>query len=342
MKTGVANVPADLAATLQRLQTAREAIVREIKKLIVGQDEAIGQVLGGLFAGGHCMLLGPPGTAKTILIATLARVLDLDFKRIQFAPDLMPSDITGSEILEEDQTTGRRFVKFVKGPVFTNLLMADEINRTPPKTQAALLEVMQEKQVTVSGQTNALPAPFYVLATQNSMEQEGTYNLPEAQQDRFMLSIMMTYLPDDEEVAVVRQSTGATKVQLNRVLGAAELLEFVQAVRCVVLPPALGKYIVELVSTSRPTADGAPDFVKEYISWGAGTRASQNIALAAKSLAAQTGRATVALGDIRKMLLPVLRHRVGLSFRAEVDRVSVESIVDRIVKLVPVPAGLAN
>ena len=342
VKTAPAEASAELVNRLGRLKTARQAIVAEIKKRIVGQDEPIEQVLAALFAGGHCMLLGPPATAKTILIATLARGLDLDFKRIQFAPDLMPSDISGSEILEEDQTTGKRFVKFVRGPVFTNLLMADEINRTPPKTQAALLEVMQEKQVTMGGQTNPLPQPFYVLATQNSMEQEGTYALPEAQQDRFMLSIMMGYLPDDQEVAVVRQSTGAGQAELKRVIGAAELIEFVEAVRCVTLPPALGRYIVDLVAASRPTLPGAPDFVREYISWGAGTRASQNIALIAKSLAGQDGRDTVALRDIRKSLLPVLRHRIGLSFRAEVDRVNVESLIERLVKLVPIPAGFQH
>ncbi len=337
MTTRAPQSSGDLQATLERLKAARQAIVREIKKVIVGQDEPIEQVLAGLFAGGHCMLLGPPGTAKTILIATLARVLDMDFKRIQFAPDLMPSDITGSEILEEDQTTGRRFTKFVKGPVFTNLLMADEINRTPPKTQAALLEVMQEKQVSIGGKTNPLPQPFYVLATQNTMEQEGTYALPEAQQDRFMLSIIMTSLPDDQEAAVVRQSTGAGKVELDRVLAPVELLEFVAAVRRVSLPPELGRYIVDLVAATRPTVDGAPDFVKEYVAWGAGTRASQNIALTAKSLAAQNGRAAVAMGDICKSLLPVLRHRIGLSFRAEVDRVKVESLIPRIVETVPAP-----
>ena len=337
MRTAAPASSADLRDTLERLKAARQAIVREIKKVIVGQDGPIEQVLAGLFAGRHCMILGPPGTAKTVLIATLARVLHLDFKRIQFAPDLMPSDITGAEILEEDRTTGRRFRKFVKGPVFTNMLMADEINRTPPKTQAALLEVMQEKQVTVSGQTNPLPQPFYVLATQNTMEQEGTYPLPEAQQDRFMLSIMMTYLPEDQEAAVVRQSTGARKVELDRVLGPAELLEFIGAVRRVVLTPELGRYIVDLVAATRPTVDGAPDFVKEYVSWGAGTRASQNIALTAKSLAAQDGRTTVALGDIGKALVPVLRHRIGLSFRAEVDRVKVESLIPRIVETVSTP-----
>jgi len=327
---------------LQRLKTARLGIVQELRKLIVGQDEAIDQLLTALFAGGHCMIQGPPGTAKTILVATLARVLNLEFKRIQFAPDLMPSDISGSEILEEDQTTGHRVVKFVKGPVFTNILMADEINRTPPKTQAALLEVMQEKQVTLGGQTTALPQPFYVLATQNSMEQEGTYTLPEAQQDRFMLSIVMSYLTEAQEAAVVAQSTSARKIELQRLLGAAELLAFTQAVRLVTLPEKLGKYVVDLVATSRPSVEGAPDFIKEYVSWGAGLRASQNIVLAAKSLAAQDGRMTVGANDIRKALVPVLRHRIGLSFRAEVDHVDVESIIAKLIAAVPVPSEMRN
>jgi MoxR-like ATPase len=249
----------------------------------------------------------------------------------------MPSDISGTEILEEDKTTGRRFSKFVKGPVFSNIVMADEINRTPPKTQAALLEVMQERQVTLGGRTYPLPQPFYVLATQISLEQEGTYPLPEAQQDRFMLSVSMNYLPEKSEAEVVRQSTGAGKVELQKVIGADDLIAFTKAVRQVKLPSALSTYIVDLVASSRPTADGCPDFIKEYVAWGAGLRASQNIALAAKSAAAQDGRSTVQPQDIRKAILPVMRHRIGLSFRAEVDRVSVEDIVRRLVEAHPEP-----
>ncbi len=327
-------------AMLARIKAARQAILKELRKLIVGQDDAIDQVLIAMFAGGHSMIQGPSGTAKTILVAALAKVMDLEFKRIQFTPDLMPSDISGTEILEEDRTTGHRFAKFVKGPVFSNIVMADEINRTPPKTQAALLEVMQEKQVTIGGKTYPLPKPHYVLATQISQEQEGTYPLPEAQQDRFMLSIAMGYLTDNEEVIVVRQSTGAGKVTLQKVMSGEDLIAFTTAVRDVVLPMTLGKYIVDLVTASRPTIDGAPKFIKDYVAWGAGTRASQNIALAAKSAAAQDGRAVAGAADVRKAIAPVLRHRIGLSFRAEVDRVSVEEIVRKLVETVPEPKAV--
>ncbi|MDP6354333.1 MAG: AAA family ATPase [Planctomycetota bacterium] len=327
----------DLQPVLDRIRAARESIVTELGKMIVGQHEAIDQLLVGMFSGGHCMIQGPPGTAKTILAASIAQVMDLDYKRIQFTPDLMPSDISGTEILEEDETTGHRFVKFVKGPVFTNVILADEINRTPPKTQAALLEVMQEKQVTLGGETHPLPRPFYVIATQISMEQEGTYPLPEAQQDRFMLSILMDYLPDDDEVNVVRYSTGVESVELGKVIDGHQLEEFATAVRRVTLPPDLGEYIVDLVGTSRPTIEGAPDFIKEYVAWGAGLRASQNISLAAKSSSAQDGRDTVRAADIRKSITPVLRHRIGLSFRAEVDKMSVEDVINRLVEHVPEP-----
>ncbi len=330
---------AELPDVLARIKTSCERIVTELRKVIVGEQEPIEQVLAAMLAGGHCMIQGPPGTAKTILIASLARVMDLEFKRIQFTPDLMPSDISGTEILEEDTSSGHRFIKFVRGPVFTNILMADEINRTPPKTQAALLEVMQEKQVTIGGQTNPLPAPHYVLATQITLEQEGTYPLPEAQQDRFMLSILMDYLPEDEEVEVIRASTGVGEAELERVIDGKDLLEFSQAVRLIKLPRALGQYIVDLVAASRPTVKGHPDFVSDYVAWGAGLRASQNMALSAKAAAAMHGRDTVTAEDIRRMIVPVLRHRIGLSFRAEVDRVTVEDIISRLVEAVPRPAA---
>jgi MoxR-like ATPase len=320
------------AAALTRLKDLRQAIVAELRQRIVGQEVAIEQLLTAIFAGGHCLIQGPPGTAKTALVASLAEVVNLSFRRIQFTPDLMPSDISGTEILEEDQTTGHRFTKFVPGPVFSNIVMADEINRTPPKTQAALLEVMQEKQVTLGGRTNPLPQPFYVLATQISMEQEGTYPLPEAQQDRFMLSITMDHLPEAEEMAVVRRTTGPGRIKLRCVINGEELLDLTRAVREVTLPPSLGRYVVDLVAASRPTQPDCPDFVKAYVAWGAGLRASQNIVLAAKSLAAQDGRDTARLEDVRKAILPVMRHRVGLSFRAAVDRVSVEDVIGRLIR----------
>jgi len=337
--TAQPNVTDKHQSQLVRIKNARQAILTELGKLVVGQEEPLEQILIGMFAGGHLMLQGPPGTAKTLAIVSIAKVMNLDFKRIQFTPDLMPSDISGTEILEQDQTTGHRVTKFVQGPVFCNLIMADEINRTPPKTQAALLEVMQERQVTIGGVTHALPKPFYVMATQISMEQEGTYPLPEAQQDRFMLSIMLNYLPDDQEVEVVRQSTSARKIALERVMEGEELIEFVGAVRQVTLPPQIGQFIVDLTSATRPTVAGCPDFVKEYVSWGAGLRASQNLALAAKSAAALDGRSVVVIEDVRKVIVPVLRHRIGLSFRAEVDRVTIEQLIQKIIGITPEPKG---
>ena len=325
------------ASDIQQIRDVREAIIRELRKAIIGQDEPIEQVLAAMLAGGHCMVEGPPGTAKTLLISSLAKVMDLEFKRIQFTPDLMPSDISGTEMLEEDHTTGRRFIKFVKGPVFSNIVMADEINRTPPKTQAALLEVMQEKQVTIGGKTYPLPQPSYVLASQISMEQEGTYPLPEAQQDRFMLSIRMSYLPEDDELNAVRRSTGADQAELEKVIGADDLVRFTRIVREVTLPEHLGRYVVDLVAASRPTAEDCPEFIKEYVAWGAGLRASQNIVLASKAMAAMDGRATVALEEVRRTIVPVLRHRIGLSFRAEVDHVTVEDIIQKLIDAVPEP-----
>ncbi len=322
---------------LARIKGARDAIVKELGKVIVGQAEPIEQVLTAMFAGGHCLIQGPPGTAKTLLMSSIAQVMDLEYKRIQFTPDLMPSDISGTVILDEDPELGHRVMRFAPGPVFCNLVMADEINRTPPKTQAALLEVMQEMQVTISGETHPLPQPFYVLATQITTEQEGTYPLPEAQQDRFMLSIVMDYLDEPAEVNVVRESTGAGKVELKKIIGGEDLLAYREVVRSVELPARLGEYIVDLVAASRPPVEGSPDFIKEYVVWGAGLRASQNISLAAKSTAAQDGRVTATAEDVRKGIVPVLRHRIGLSFRAEVDRVTVDDIIERLVEAVPEP-----
>jgi len=324
--------------SVSTLHETRDDIVEELGTVLVGQQESIDQVLTAFFAGGHCMIMGMPGVAKTLLIASLAQIMDLAFKRIQFTPDLMPSDITGSEILEEDKTTGHRELKFVKGPVFANIVMADEINRTPPKTQAALLEAMQEKQVTLGGRTHLIDPPFFVLATQIPIEQEGTYPLPEAQQDRFMFSVVMTYLSEDQEVEVVRSSTGSTKAELKSLLGGEELLAYQTIIRDVEVPAQLSGYIVDLVAATRPGTPVAPDFVNDYVSWGAGLRASQYIVLGAKSKAALSGRSTANVDDVRAVVVPSMRHRIGLNFRADVDKVGVEDIVDRLAEKVPAPA----
>jgi len=330
---------ADLDVSPEKLKDVAGRIADQLRTVIIGQDEAMQQVLTAFFAGGHCMITGVPGVAKTLLIASLAKIMDLQFKRIQFTPDLMPSDITGTEILEEDISTGRRELRFVPGPVFANIVMADEINRTPPKTQAALLEAMQEKQVTMGGRTYPLEMPFFVLATQIPFEQEGTYPLPEAQQDRFMFSILMDYLDEDDEVEVIKTSTGWSKAELKPLLSKDELLAYQDLILKVRIPPELVEYTVELVSSSRPSDSSAPEFVKEYIAWGAGLRASQYIALGAKSRAAMSGRMLVNPEDIQAVLAPVMRHRIGLSFRADVDRVTVEDIIKRLVENMPVPAA---
>ena len=325
--------------SVSTLHETRNRIVEELGTVLVGQQKSMDQVLTAFFAGGHCMIMGMPGVAKTLLIASLAQIMDLAFKRIQFTPDLMPSDITGSEILEEDKTTGHRALKFVRGPVFANIVMADEINRTPPKTQAALLEAMQEKQVTLGGKTHLIDPPFFVLATQIPIEQEGTYPLPEAQQDRFMFSVVMTYLSEDQEVEVVRSSTGSTKAELKPLLGGEELLAYQTIIRDVDVPPELSGYIVDLVAATRPGTPVAPDFVNDYVSWGAGLRASQYIVLGAKSKAALSGRSTANVDDVRAVVVPSMRHRIGLNFRADVDKVGVEDIVDRLAEKIPAPAA---
>jgi MoxR-like ATPase len=320
------------------LKKLHDQLMAELGKRIIGQIEPMEEALTCFFAGGHALIMGMPGVAKTLLVNSLAEVMDLAFKRIQFTPDLMPSDITGTEILEEDKATGHRTLKFVPGPVFANIVMADEINRTPPKTQAALLESMQEKQVTLGGKTYTLPKPFFVLATQIPMEQEGTYPLPEAQQDRFMFNIMMDYLNEPDEIKAVRASSSGKTVKLSTLLQGKDLMAYQQIVRSVAMSETLRGYAVDLVSSSRPGPD-APDFVNEYIAWGAGLRASQYIALGAKSRAALAGRMAVTQADIQAVILPVMRHRIGLNFRAEVDKVSVETIIGRLVKQAPVPAG---
>ena len=324
--------------TAERLREQTDAVVAQLKRAIVGQDEAMRQVLTAFFAGGHCMITGVPGVAKTLLIASLARLMKLSFKRIQFTPDLMPSDITGTEILEEDITTGRRELKFVRGPVFANIVMADEINRTPPKTQAALLETMQERQVTIGGNTYPLEQPTFVLATQIPFEQEGTYPLPEAQQDRFMFSVLMDYLGEADEVTVIKSSTSTAEVALEPIMAKDALLAYQDLILKVEAPEELIACIVDLVSASRPESERAPDFVKEYIEWGAGVRASQYIVLGAKAAAAMAGRMAIEPEDIHGVVAPVLRHRIGLSFRAGIDKVTVEDLIARLLETMPAAA----
>jgi MoxR-like ATPase len=321
---------------LDRLADARGRILGEIRKVIVGQDEVIEQVLISLFVGGHTIITGVPGLAKTLLVRTLSGVLDLSFKRIQFTPDLMPADITGAEIIEEDRTTGRRAMEFIRGPVFANIILADEINRTPPKTQAALLEAMQEGNVTVQGNTYQLPKPFYVLATQNPIEMEGTYPLPEAQLDRFMFNVRIEYLSEEDEVAVVKMTTSPQDSDLQRLMSAEEIIEFQHLVRKVPAADSVARYAVNLVGASRP-GPNAPDFVNRWVTWGGSLRASQFLVLAGKARAILYGRYNVSCDDIRAMAQPVLRHRVLLNFQAESEKVDSDQVIKKLVESVPEP-----
>jgi MoxR-like ATPase len=325
----------DIAAVAERVSHGRERILAEIRKVIVGQDEVIDQVLMALFTGGHCLITGVPGLAKTLLIKTVAQILDLSFKRIQFTPDLMPADITGTEVLDEDG--GHRTLRFVTGPIFAQIILADEINRTPPKTQAALLEAMQEYHVTAAGRTYQLDRPFFVLATQNPIELEGTYPLPEAQLDRFMFNIVMTYLTEDEEVRVVTQTTGVEVHTPARVLSGADILDIQQLVRQVVVAEEIARYAVRLVDASRPGRQSDHKFIREWVKWGAGLRASQALILAGKARALIHGRYHVSVADIQALARPVLRHRVIPNFYAESERVTADNLVDRLLEAVPPP-----
>jgi MoxR-like ATPase len=320
----------DLKA-VEQLNIAYNNIRNEIAKVIIGQDKVIEQLLVALLSSGHCLLVGVPGLAKTLLISTLAKVLDLKFNRIQFTPDLMPSDITGTEIIEEDKVSGTRRFKFVKGPVFANAILADEINRTPPKTQAALLQAMQEHEVTAAGQTYRLDEPFFVLATQNPIEQEGTYPLPEAQLDRFMFNIYVDYPSDVEEQTIVRTTTIIPEYKLHKILTASEIIGFQQLVRKVPVSDNLIQYAVDIARATRPNNGTAPDFVKNWVSWGAGPRASQYMILAAKTRAILDGRPTPGPDDVRFAALPVLRHRIVTSFNAEADGVDTSAIVKKLI-----------
>ncbi|QDU40186.1 ATPase family associated with various cellular activities (AAA) [Maioricimonas rarisocia] len=326
----------DERRVVQMLREGRDRINSELAKVIIGQTDVIEQVMVALFAGGHCLITGAPGLAKTLLVKSIAQIFHLKFQRIQFTPDLMPADITGTEILEEIGE-GRRKMVFVKGPVFANVILADEINRTPPKTQAALLEAMQEHQVTAAGERYPLEEPFFVLATQNPIEMEGTYPLPEAQLDRFMLNVVIDYLPREDEVSVVEQTTSRQPTKIEPLFSGEDVMAFHEVVRKVPIAREIVQYAVNLASASRPGQEGTPDFINEWVSWGAGTRASQFLVLGAKARALLAGRAHVTLDDVRSLAQPVLRHRVLVNYRAEAEGVTVENVIDRLLEAVPRP-----
>jgi MoxR-like ATPase len=320
----------DLQA-VENLKSAHQKLRNEIGKVIVGQTEVVDQLLTALLSNGHCLLVGVPGLAKTLLVSTVARVLDLKFSRVQFTPDLMPSDITGTEILEEDHTTGKRMFRFVKGPVFANIVLADEINRTPPKTQAALLQAMQEHEVTAGGETFRLPEPFFVLATQNPIEQEGTYPLPEAQLDRFMFNIYVDYPSVSEEEQIVQSTTSAAIAEIKPVMDSDMIRTLQNLVRRVPVSDHVIAFAVSLARATRPKEDGAKQYIKDWVSWGAGPRASQYLVLGAKCKAILDGRPTPSVDDVRAVSRPVLRHRIVTSFNAEADGVGTLEVIDRLI-----------
>jgi MoxR-like ATPase len=312
-------------------------IVTQVRRVIVGQEEVLDQVMIALFVGGHCLITGLPGTAKTLLVRTMAQTLGLVFKRIQFTPDLMPSDITGTDIIEEDPANGRRTWTFVQGPIFGNILLADEINRTPPKTQSALLEAMQERSCTVRGNMYTLPNPFFVLATQNPIELEGTYPLPEAQLDRFLFNTVLDYLSADEEQTVVDLTTVTTVCTADPVTNAKEILDFQQLVRMVPIGATVSRYVVDMVRVTRASDENSPDFVKKYVNYGGSVRAAQFLVLAAKARALMKGRYHVTYEDVRALYIPVLRHRILLNFHAESDRLKQDDILKKILEWKPAP-----
>jgi MoxR-like ATPase len=327
----------ELKARIERFQQARDQILEQVRKVIVGQDEVLEQILIALFVGGHCLITGLPGTAKTLMVRTIAQTLGLVFKRIQFTPDLMPSDITGTDIIEEDPTTGHRRWTFVPGPIFGNVLLADEINRTPPKTQSALLEAMQELSCTVRGNVYRLPAPFFVLATQNPIELEGTYPLPEAQLDRFLFNTVLDYLPADDEVKVIGLTTTTSSAKVDAVTNAEEILSFQQLVRMVPVAEPIARYAVNLVRATRITTNEAPDFIKKYVNYGASVRASQFLVLSAKARALSRRRYNVSYEDITSLAVPVLRHRILLNFQAESEKLTADQILRRLLEHMPPP-----
>ncbi len=328
---------ADEDAVKQKLAKLN-ALADEIAKVIVGQRQVIDELLISILAGGHCLLEGVPGLAKTLMVSTLAKTMELDFNRVQFTPDLMPSDIIGTEILEEDHSTGKRFFKFQQGPVFTNILLADEINRTPPKTQAALLEAMQEKNISYAGESYQLPKPFFVLATQNPVEQSGTYPLPEAQLDRFLMFIRVSYPSDEEEIEILNRTTGQSSVELNPLMDATAILELQELVRGVEISAVLVKYITTIVRQTRPDQTQL-ELIKQYTRWGAGPRAGQALVLCAKARAVLVGRYAVTLEDIAFVAPAVLRHRILLNFQAEADSISSDEVIQQLLQKIPLPSS---
>ena len=329
----------ELKNRIDRFQRVEGQILGEIHKVIVGLDEVIEQVLIALFVGGHCLITGMPGSAKTLMVRTISQALGLKFKRIQFTPDLMPTDITGTDIIEEDVTTGHRSWTFVPGPIFTNVLLADEINRTPPKTQSALLEAMQELSCTVRGNHYKIDPPFFVLATQNPIELEGTYPLPEAQLDRFLFNTMLDYLSEEEEMQVIGLTTTTHTAQVEAVTNAEEIMDFHQLVRMVPIAESVARYAVQIMRATRPSDPSAPDFVKKYVNFGASVRAAQFLVLAAKARALMKRRYHVTYEDIRALAIPILRHRILLNFFAESDRLKSDDVLRRLLEYVPEPKG---
>jgi MoxR-like ATPase len=325
-----------LPEILQEFAQHRQVMQQELQRIIVGQNDVIEQLFAAIFTRGHCLLEGVPGLAKTLMVSTLARILDVSFKRIQFTPDLMPSDITGTNVLEEDEQ-GKRNFRFVEGPVFTNILLADEINRTPPKTQAALLQAMQEREVTVGRQTLELPDPFFTIATQNPIEQEGTYPLPEAQLDRFMFNIKVGYPSAAEEEKILMTTTRNEKVEVKKVLSARAIINLQKLVNSVAVSEFIVKYVARLVRATRPKDETAPKFVQELVDWGAGPRAGQNLINGGKALAAMDGRFSVAIDDVKRIAIPVLRHRISTNFQAQAEGMSNEDIITRLLKEIKEP-----
>src|SRR5687767_11867213 len=328
--------PDDIALA-DKMNAGRQQILTELHKIIIGQQDVIDQVLMTLFVGGNSLIVGAPGLAKTLLVYTIARVVDLKFSRIQFTPDLMPSDITGTDLVQEDAATGRRQMVFAPGPIFANIVLADEINRTPPKTQSAMLEAMQEHRVTVQGKTYELTEPFFVFATQNPIELEGTYPLPEAQLDRFMFQIIIEYLTEDQEIEVVRSTTSIQAPNFSHAITGADIVNFQRLVRRVPVSDAVTRYAVNIARYSRPTSPPAPDFVKKWVNYGASVRAAQWMILGGKARALMHGRYHVGFEDIRALAHPVLRHRILLNFHAQSERVTTDQIVAQLVKAVPTP-----